>query len=221
MTNARLVSLYIDVTEVRTFLDAALPLVDAQTPEQLIQRGNRHLSERRYLWAIADFTEALSQKPDVAEANAGRGWGFYYEGDYQTALIDFNEANAATVMPYFGQEYFLSAQATTDLNDPVYIAANQNAKQATGPDGIDALLLANDLDALIAPTGSVAWISDYENGDPGSHSASGPAAVAGYPHLTVPMGLVNNLPAGMSFFASAWQDAEVLALGHAYENLPR
>ncbi len=134
-------------------------------------------------------------------------------------LIAFNDANSAAVMPFFGQEIFIEAEATTDLSDPAYIAAKQAAFQAAGTDGIDAVLVENDLDALIAPTLRVAWETDYEDGDPPGYSASSLPAVAGYPHLTVPMGLVNGLPAGMSFIGTAWSDREILALGHAYESL--
>jgi amidase len=138
-------------------------------------------------------------------------------------LIAYNEANAATVMPHFGQELFVAAEATTGLDDPSYLAAKQNAKAKAGTNGIAAVLAADNLDALIAPTGDVAWITSYTTGDPFGTITfiSAPAAVAGYPHLTVPMGMVDGLPAGLSIFAGQWQDAEVLALGHAYESLPK
>lgn len=136
-------------------------------------------------------------------------------------LIAFNEANAAKVMPYFGQEIFLAAQETRGLDDPGYLSAKQRARDAAGRNGIVAVMAANHLDALIAPTAAPAWKIDYRQGDPPVASASGPAAVAGYPHLTVPMGRVGGLPVRISFFAEAWSDGRVLALGHAYEQLPR
>lgn len=136
-------------------------------------------------------------------------------------LIAYNEANAATVMPHFGQELFVAAEATTGLDAPSYLAAKQNAKLAAGENGIAAVLSANNLDALIAPTGDVAWTTNYATGDPFGTVTflSRPAAVAGYPHLTLPMGAAGGLPAGLSIFAGEWQDGEVLALGHAYEQL--
>jgi amidase len=125
-------------------------------------------------------------------------------------------------MPHFGQELFVAAEATDGLDDPGYLAAKQSAKTKAGTNGIDAVLAQNNLDALIAPTGDVAWITNHSTGDPWGTITfiSGPAAVAGYPHLTVPMGRVGELPAGLSIFAGAWQDADVLAIGHAYEQLP-
>jgi amidase len=136
-------------------------------------------------------------------------------------LIAFNEANAGTVLVRFGQELFMRAQETTGLSATEYVRARAAARSAAGPNGIDAVLAAHRLDALISPTASPAWTVSPSEGDPELPDASAPAAVAGYPHLTVPMGLVEGLPVGISFFAGAWHDAEVLALGHAYESLAR
>ena len=135
-------------------------------------------------------------------------------------LIAYDQAHAATVMPYFGQETFIAAQATTNLSDPAYLAAKKQAHDGAATNGIDAVMTANTLDALISPTAGVAWLIST-SGDPPFTASSGPAAVAGYPHLTVPMGQVNGLPVGMSFFGRAWDDAKILALGYAYEQLPR
>ncbi len=135
-------------------------------------------------------------------------------------LIAYDESHAATVMPYFGQELFTAAEATTGLSDLNYLAAKQAAQMATRG-GIDAALSTNDLDALVSPTFDPAWVIDYTTGDPATlHGAEGPAAVAGYPHLTVPMGQVSGLPVGISFFGTAWHDAEMLAIGYAFEQLP-
>jgi amidase len=136
-------------------------------------------------------------------------------------LIDFNNAHAAQVLQYFGQELFIAAQATTGLSAQAYIDAKKNAQDTTGKNGIAALLAANSLDALVSPTTDPAWKVNYTTGDPPITASSGPAATAGYPHLTVPMGTVKGLPIGLSFFAAAWDDAKVLALGYAYEQLPR
>lgn len=136
-------------------------------------------------------------------------------------LIDFDNAHASTVMPYFGQQLFVAAQATDGLSDPKYAAAKQSAQGAAGKNGIAAALAANHLDALVSPTSDPAWKINYKTGDPPITGSNSPAAVAGYPHLTVPMGKVKGLPVGLSFFAAAWDDAKVLALGYAYEKLPR
>ena len=136
-------------------------------------------------------------------------------------LIDFNNTNSSTVLQYFGQQIFTMAQATTDLSAPQYMTAKMNAQSKTRAMGIDAVLAANNLDALVSPTADPAWMINYATGDPNLHASSGPAATAGYPHLTVPMGQVGGLPVGLSFFAGAWSDGKVLALGYAYEQLPR
>jgi amidase len=134
-------------------------------------------------------------------------------------LIDFNDANAPEVMPYFGQELFVQAEATTGLDAQEYLMAKDSAHTVVA-NGIDAVLAAESLDAFVAPTTGPAFMTNYVSGDSIGGSASGPAAVAGYPHLTVPMGSVSGLPVGLSIFAGRWQDAKVLALGQAYESLP-
>jgi amidase len=134
-------------------------------------------------------------------------------------LIAFNQANAAEVMPYFGQEIFEDAQATNGLDDPDYLDALANVQSTVGENGILAVMEQNQLEALVSPTTGTAWMTNYAGGDPGIEGASTPAAIAGYPHLTVPMGEVAGLPVGLSIFAGPWHDGRVLELGHAYERL--
>ncbi len=132
-------------------------------------------------------------------------------------LIQFNLQHAPQVMPYFKQELMEQAQAKGPLTDAEYLQPAARAKQLAGPDGIDALMKSHHLDALIAPTTGPAWAIDYRKGDIIAGSASTPAAIAGYPHLSVPMGLVRGLPVGLSFFAGAWSDASLLNMGYAFE----
>lgn len=133
-------------------------------------------------------------------------------------LIAFNKANAAREMPLFGQELFEQAEATRGTADPAYRRARQLSFNAAGPNGIDRLLRANRLDALVGPTMPPAWKIDAVNGDQiGGGGAGSLAAVAGYPHLTVPMGQVKGLPVGLSFMGAKWSDAAILGLGYAYE----
>lgn len=134
-------------------------------------------------------------------------------------LIAFNEANKDTVMPFFGQEVFLAAEATTGLDAMAYLSARETTRRAA--QAIDMALSDNELDALISPTASPAFKTDHTRGDSGAVVSSAPAAVAGYPHLTVPMGEVSGLPVSISFFGTAWSDAKIIALGYAYEQLPR
>ena len=135
------------------------------------------------------------------------------------ALIDFNNANAAEVMPHFGQEWFERAQATSGLTDPTYLNAVDQVASVAGTDGLLATLDDNDLDAIIGPTTGPAWITNYQTGDQGGPSSAFLPAAAGYPHLTVPMGAADGRPVGISFIGRPWEDASILSLGHAYEQI--
>lgn len=131
-------------------------------------------------------------------------------------LIAFNEAEPRE-LALFGQEYFIQAEATGGLDDPNYREALQTARRLSREEGIDRLLAEHDVVALVAPTGGPAWPTDPVIGDHFLGSASTLAAVAGYPHLTVPMGFVDGLPVGLSIFGARWDDARILSLGYAYE----
>jgi len=133
------------------------------------------------------------------------------------AVIAFNDAHAAEELPLFGQELFIKAQAGPGLDDPAYGAALATSKRLAGPEGIDRMLKDGRLDALVAPTMGPAWVVDVVNGDHAMGSTSTLPAVAGVPHLTVPMGAVAGLPVGLSIIGPAWSDARMLALGYAFE----
>jgi amidase len=134
------------------------------------------------------------------------------------ALIAFNETHRAQEMPWFGQDIFLRAQRAGPLTDAVYVEAHERARRLAGPEGIDAALRKDQLDALVAPTMGPAWLTDLINGH---HSLGGdiasPPAIAGYPHITVPMGQVHGLPVGLSFVGTAWSDAALIGYAYAYE----
>jgi amidase len=135
-------------------------------------------------------------------------------------IIAQNQAEAATIMPHFGQEYFTQAEATAGLSDPGYLAALAQVTQGAGADGLLVVLDANALDAIVIPTTGPAWPTNYATGDANSDpSAAFLPAAAGYPHLTVPMGRVDDRPVGLSFIGRAWDDASILALGHAFASL--
>lgn len=133
-------------------------------------------------------------------------------------LIAFNEREAEREMSRFGQEIFLEAANVGPLTDERYVAARERARRHAGPEGIDAALQSNRLDALVAPTTGLAWLTDPIHGDhyTGGGASEAPA-VAGYPHVTVPAGFVRGLPVGLSLFAGAGSEASLLALAHAYE----
>ena len=132
-------------------------------------------------------------------------------------LIAFNQKEAAREMPYFGQEIFEMAQKKGPLTTPAYRQALTTCRSRSRTLGIDAVMSTHKLDALIAPTGGPAWTTDLVNGDHYLGSSSTPAAVAGYPSVTVPAGLVNGLPVGISFFGRAWSEAKLLSYAYAFE----
>lgn len=131
-------------------------------------------------------------------------------------LIAFNAASPEELR-WFGQETFERAQATKGLDDPDYLKAKADAKRLAGPEGIDRILKETGAVAIVAPTTGPAWTIDPVNGDHYGASATTLPAVAGYPHLTVPMGQVEGLPVGLSFIGPAWSEARLLSLGYAYE----
>jgi amidase len=130
-------------------------------------------------------------------------------------LIAFNR-NDDRELEWFGQEWFEQSQATRGLEDPAYTQALQKAL-ALARGGIDRLLGEHEVVALVAPTNGPAWTVDLVNGDRAVGSASMLPAVAGYPHLTVPLGQVTGLPVGLSFIGTAGSDATLLSLGYAFE----
>jgi amidase len=133
-------------------------------------------------------------------------------------LIAFNSAHSSEEMPLFGQDIFEGAEKTKGLDDPDYKKARATSFRLAGPEGIDKLLKQYDVVALVGPTMAPAWLIDAVNGDQVSGGGAGSlAAVAGYPHLTVPMGQVKGLPVGLSFMGPKWSDALILSLGYDYE----
>ena len=132
-------------------------------------------------------------------------------------LIAFNEAHASEVMPYFGQEIFEQSEATMGGEDPNLPAMAAEARNLAGPEGIDRLLAAYDCEALIAPTTGRAFPISLQDGDSFQGAATTLPAVSGYPHLTVPMGEAGSLPVGLSLMGPARSEAELLALGYAFE----
>jgi amidase len=135
-------------------------------------------------------------------------------------VIAFNAAEPRETV-LFGQDLFERAEATGGLDDPAYVEARERSFRAAGPEGIDRMMAKHGVIALTAPTTSRAWTNDPDDDDDMQGSASRLAAVAGYPHLTVPMGFDRGMPVGISFMAGKWEDAKVLSLGHAFEQRTR
>ncbi|HKI03405.1 MAG TPA: amidase [Thermoanaerobaculia bacterium] len=130
--------------------------------------------------------------------------------------IDFNLAHANQELRWFGQEFFELAEQEI-FTEQEYLAALERGHRLAGPEGIDAALTANNLDALVAPTGSPAWPTDLVNGDHFLGASSGPAAIAGYPIINVPAGFAFGLPLGISFFGTAFSEAKLIKLASGFE----
>jgi amidase len=131
--------------------------------------------------------------------------------------IRFNDEHAAQELPYFGQEIFLQAQKKGPLTDPKYRAALAKNHRLSRTEGIDAVMTRHRLDALVAPTGGPPWMIDLVDGDHDVGGSSTPAAVAGYPHVTVPAGYAFGVPVGISFIGRAWSEPTLIRLAYAYE----
>ncbi len=133
------------------------------------------------------------------------------------ALIDFNNRHRDREMPWFDQELFEQAQAKGPLSEQKYIDARADSVRLTRKEGIDAVLEEHKVDAIVALTSGPAWLIDRVNGDRDTGGCSSPAAIAGYPHVTVPAGFYENLPIGLSFFGKAWSEPALLNLAYAFE----
>ena len=132
-------------------------------------------------------------------------------------LIAFNQRHADQELRWFGQEEFLKAEAKGPLSEPAYLEAVATCRQLARVEGIDATMDKHRLDAIIAPTTGPAHLTDLAVGDHDLGSSISPAAVAGYPSITVPLGQVLGLPVGISFFGRAWSEPRLLGLAYAFE----
>ena len=136
-------------------------------------------------------------------------------------VIEFNEKNKTKEMPYFGQDLFLKSQEKGPLTTKEYLDALANNRKLTRADGIDFIMDKFKLDALVAPTGGPAWLTDLINGDHSSGGSSNAAAVAGYPNINVTGGFLYGLPVGISFFGRAWSEPTLLKIAYAFEQLTK
>ncbi len=135
-------------------------------------------------------------------------------------LIEYNKKDTVELR-YFDQKIFIEAEKKGDLNTPEYRKSLGKMLKATREEGIDKLMNANKLDAIIAPTGSPAWKTDLLNGDHYIGGSSSLAAISGYPAITVPMGFVENLPVGITFFGRAWSEPVLIEIAYSYEQSSR
>ena len=152
----------------------------------------------------ADLNAYLASRPDLAIHNLAD-------------LIAYNEEHAAEEMPYFRQELLLRAQATIGLDDPAYLEVLATNQRLAREEGIDAVLQQYDLDALVAPTNAPAFAIDQLNGNRNMGGSSTPAALAGYPLVTVPAGYAFDLPVNITFMGTAYSEPTLIRLAHAFE----
>jgi amidase len=132
-------------------------------------------------------------------------------------IIDFNEKNRDRELPYFGQDIMTKAQAKGPLTEKKYLDALAKNHLMSRTQGIDAVMIKNKLEAIIAPTGGPPWPTDLANGDHFTGGYSTASAVAGYPHITVPAGYVFGMPVGISFFGRAWSEPTLIKFAYAFE----
>jgi amidase len=189
--------------QLQVLRDIGATLVDVEFPKL------KDFGDAEYDVLLYEFKE------DLNKYLAARG------GQNKTLkdLIAFNEKNADKEMPYFGQEIFIQAEAKADLNDRAYQIALLQSKIMTQEQGIDALIAKEKVDAFVAPSGGVAWLTDLVSGDCGVFESSSLAAVAGYPNITVPAGYVQGLPAGISFFGGAFSEPMLIKIAYSFEQL--
>jgi amidase len=132
-------------------------------------------------------------------------------------IITFNEKHAEQELAYFGQEHFIEAQKTAGLHDPIYLNALEEIQRLARQEGIDAVMDHYQLDALVMPTTAPAWPIDLINGDHYTGSSAQPAALAGYPAISVPAGEIEGLPIGITFMGRAFSEPTLIKLAYAFE----
>ena len=134
-------------------------------------------------------------------------------------VIAFNEAHAKEEMPLFRPGDLHQGTGEGPLTDKAYLSRKGEGGAAVADEGLDRVFTTKKVDALLAPSGGPAWLTDLVNGDYGTGGSSGPAAVSGYPSITVPAGFVRGLPVGVSFIGPAWSEARLIGIAYAYEQV--
>jgi amidase len=198
--------------EVDVVFDRALQVLKAQgaiivDPVELPNADKLAADELTAM--LYEFKDGLNRNLTARAGNSPRSLA---------ELIAWNKAHAAQEMPWFPQDLLEQAQAKGPLTDPAYVKARESVRKLAGAQGVDAALAHDHLDALVAPTMGPAFVNDLINGD---HVLGGgitsPPAIAGYPHITVPMGQVHGLPVGMSFVGTAFSEPKLIGIAYAYE----
>ena len=201
--------------KIKVLFDAAVEVLRAKGAEivEEVKFENRRKWESPSYQVLlyefkADLNKYLQEHPKATPKNMAE-------------IIGFNKKNADKEMPWFDQEIFEKAVEKGDLNSEEYLKALADSKKFSGKQGIDAVMKKHNLDAVIAQTNGPAWSIDWVNGDHFSGGSSSPAAISGYPNVTVPMGFVEGLPVGISFFGSAWSEPKLLKIAYAFEQMTK
>jgi amidase len=203
------------------FNDAADQLMDSLLGE--MKRAGAEIVDPADIPTIGKFDESeltvfyYELKADLAAYLARRGSSVKSLKD----VIEFNELNRGREMPYFGQDIFLKSEQKGPLTSKEYLDALALNHQLTRAEGIDFVMDKFKLDALVAPTGGPAWITDLINGDHVAGGSSSAAAVAGYPNINVTAGSLWGLPVGISFFGRAWSEPTLLKIAYSFEQLTK
>jgi len=203
------------------FNDAVDQLMDSLLGE--MKRAGAEIVDPADIPTIGKFDDSeltvfcYELKADLAAYLARRGASVKSLRD----VIEFNELNRGREMPYFGQDIFLKSEQKGPLSSKEYLDALALNHQLTRAEGIDFVMDKFKLDALVAPTGGPAWITDLINGDHVAGGSSSAAAVAGYPNINVTAGYLWGLPVGISFFGRAWSEPTLLKIAYSFEQLTK
>lgn len=200
--------------QVRRVLDYSVAALRSRGATVMgIKLPNLHKYER------AEFTTLLYEFKNNLNTYLAHRHGVKVKNLAQ--LIAFDRKHARQEMPWFGQDLFLMAERKGSLNSPAYKKALAKAKRLTGPEGIEAALKAHHLAALMAPASGPAWTTDLVDGDHVGAGGDSPAAVAGYPSITVPAGNVHGLPMDMTFFSKRWSEPTLIEIAYDFEQATR
>jgi amidase len=201
-------------TAIRAMAVAGAIVVDpANMPSDLDAAGKAEMDVLLFEFK-ADLNAYLATRRDVALTREGFP-------PTLAGVIAFNEAHRDEELAFFGQDRFLAAEAHGPLSDPAYREALQTSRRLSGAEGIDKVLIAHNLDALVAPTGSPAWPIDLVNGDPDGLGSASPAARAGYPLVSVPAGFAGALPVNLTLIGRRFGEATLIKLAFAFEQATR
>lgn len=198
------------------FLDAQVEILKkagAEVIDEAELPSHGQIGDAEYTVLLYEFKDSLNRYLSRLPEN--------FPARTLEQLIEFNEKHKDKEMPWFGQETFIEAQKKGPLTEPAYKEAREKCLRLARTEGIDAVMDQHKLDALVTLTTGPAWFIDWVNGDAGGGGCSQPAAVAGYPHVTVPAGFIRGLPVGLSFFGRAWSEPRLLELAYAYEQTTR